>query len=125
MSPQTEPLQLVNNGIMTIQALINAESSQYIDSKGKTVMHQAAEQVGFSAFSVFCLSFSPFSFSLLYSLRSLLSSSQVKVGLSAGLCKSCEFDQSCQTHFSRRHRHKWVPETLALFCFYHCLSLDF
>ena len=42
-------------------------------------MHQAAEQVGFSAFSVFHLSFSPFSFSLLYSLRSLLSSSQVKV----------------------------------------------
>ena len=43
------------------------------------MMHQAAEQVGFSAFSVFHLSFSPFSFSLLYSLRSLLSSSQVKV----------------------------------------------
>ena len=30
-----------------IQVLINAESSQYVDSKGKTEMHQAAEQVSY------------------------------------------------------------------------------
>jgi len=27
-----------------LQVLINSESSQYVDNKGKTVMHQAAEQ---------------------------------------------------------------------------------
>ena len=53
-APYLQSYKLITNLVYTwyyshtfphLQALINAESSQYIDSKGKTVMHQAAEQV--------------------------------------------------------------------------------
>lgn len=40
--------------ILFAQMLINSESADYSDNKGKTVMHQAAEQVSFVGYEYKC-----------------------------------------------------------------------